>query len=154
MDFLELEGRTILVVGVANRRSVAWNVGRLLAEAGAKVVYSVRSPERREQLAKLAPGSEIFVCDLERPEELERLGADVAAQHQRLDGILHSVAFADYEGGVKPFHETGREVLTLSRDQVNKPIYTSAIGRHRNYERHLGPLKDVLDRGLRGRDVG
>ncbi len=52
------------------------------------------------------------------------------------------------------FHETGREVLTLSRDQVNKPMYTSAIGRHRNYERQLGPLKDVLDRGLRGRDLG
>ena len=52
------------------------------------------------------------------------------------------------------FHETGREVITLSRDQVNKPIYTSSIGRHHHYERHLGPLKDVLDRGLRGRDVG
>ena len=43
MDFLQLAGKTILVLGVANRKSVAWHVGQVLAEAGAKVVYSVRS---------------------------------------------------------------------------------------------------------------
>ena len=52
------------------------------------------------------------------------------------------------------FYETGREVITLSRDQVNKPIYSTAINRHRHYEAHLAPLKDILDRGLRGRDLG
>ena len=108
MDFLNLTGRTILVVGVANKRSVAWHVGRLLAEAGATVVYSVRSEERKKSLEKLAPGAEVYTCDLEKPEELEALRASVGERHERLDGLLHAVAFADYEGGVKPFHETGR----------------------------------------------
>ena len=108
MDFLQLTGRTILVVGVANKRSVAWHVARQLTEAGATVIYSVRSEERVKTLEKLAPGAEVYTCDLERPEELEALRAAVAEKHQQLDGILHAVAFADYEGGVKPFHETGR----------------------------------------------
>ena len=42
------------------------------------------------------------------------------------------------------YYESGRAVLTLSYAQVNKPIYTSAVGRYRHYEKHLGPLKDAL----------
>jgi tetratricopeptide (TPR) repeat protein len=51
------------------------------------------------------------------------------------------------------FHESGREVLTLSRAQVNRPIYGSARGRWRRYEKHLGPLREVLEKGLRGEDL-
>ncbi len=47
------------------------------------------------------------------------------------------------------FFESEREVLTLSRDQVSRPIYASSVGRHRNYEKHLGPLRDVLASGER-----
>ena len=53
MDFLQLAGKTIVVFGVANKKSVAWFVGKTLEEAGAQVVYVVRSPERRESVAKL-----------------------------------------------------------------------------------------------------
>jgi hypothetical protein len=42
------------------------------------------------------------------------------------------------------FHLSGRAVRTLSRDQVRQPIYSSSVGRWRNYERHLGPLFDAL----------
>ena len=52
------------------------------------------------------------------------------------------------------FFESGREVLTLSRDQVNRPIYTSSVGRSRNYEKHLGPLRDVLAGGERASAAG
>ena len=48
------------------------------------------------------------------------------------------------------FHQSRREVLTLSRDQVSKPIYRTAIGRARRYEKHLGPLREVLESGRRG----
>ncbi len=58
MDFLQLAGKTILVFGVANRKSVAWHIGQVLAEAGAKpVVYVVRTAERRESVAKLLPAN-------------------------------------------------------------------------------------------------
>ena len=43
------------------------------------------------------------------------------------------------------FHESGRTVMTLSYDQVNKPLYASSAGRYRNYESHLGPLQQLID---------
>ena len=64
MSFLALDGKTILVFGVANRRSVAWAVGRTLEEAGARVLYSVRSAERKESLAPLLGDRAVFVCDV------------------------------------------------------------------------------------------
>ena len=53
MDFLQLEGKTIVVFGVANKKSIAWHIGQTLEDCGAIVVYVVRSPERRDSLAKL-----------------------------------------------------------------------------------------------------
>jgi enoyl-[acyl-carrier protein] reductase I len=116
MDFLELTGRTILVVGVANRKSVAWHVGRLLSEAGATVVYSVRSEARRASLAKLLPDAELHVCDVERPEEIARLRSEMVERHPRLDGLVHSIAFADYAAGPVAFHETPRKSFLRSVD--------------------------------------
>lgn len=115
-DFLRLAGKTILVFGVANRKSVAFHIGRVLAEAGANVVYVVRSPARRQSVEKLLAGAEILVCDVERPEEIARLSDEVAARHPVLHGLVHAIAFADYEGGVKPFHETSKSQFLRAVD--------------------------------------
>ena len=53
MDFLQLTGKSILIFGVANRKSVAWHIGRVLAEAGAKCVYVVQNDDVRQNVAKL-----------------------------------------------------------------------------------------------------
>lgn len=116
MDFLQLSGKTIIVVGVANRKSVAFHVAKLLSEAGAKVVYSVRSEERKASLAKIVPGAEIHVCDVERDDQIAALREAVAANHSAVHGLLHSIAFASYEGGAKPFHETLRREFLRSID--------------------------------------
>ncbi len=107
-DFLQLDGKTVLVFGVANRKSVAYHIGKTLEEAGANVVYVVRSAERKESVAKLLKDREVHVCDVEFPEQIEQLRGDLAARHKTLHGMVHSIAFADYEGGMKPFHETGK----------------------------------------------
>ena len=67
-DFLQLAGKSILVMGVANRKSVAWQTAQVLREAGADVVYAVRSETRRAQLAKLVGEAPIYVCDVEKQE--------------------------------------------------------------------------------------
>ena len=54
-DFLQLGGKTFLVFGVANRKSVAWFVAKLLEEQGATVVYSVRSEARKKSLEATWP---------------------------------------------------------------------------------------------------
>lgn len=108
-DFLQLEGKRIAVFGVANRKSVAWFVAQELVSAGAEVVLVVRSPERRESVGKLAGDLPILVCDVEFPEQIENLARDLRKRYDRLDGIVHSIAFGDYSEGPKPFHETNKE---------------------------------------------
>ncbi|MCA8985023.1 MAG: SDR family oxidoreductase [Planctomycetaceae bacterium] len=114
MDYLQLTGKNILVTGVANKKSVAWHAARLFEEAGAQVLYVVRSPQRKESLEKLLAGRPVFVCDVERQEEIDRLRDEVAAHCDVLHGLLHSIAFADYSAGWLPFHETPREAFLQS----------------------------------------
>ena len=116
MDFLQLSGKAILVFGVANRKSVAFHVGAVLREAGAEVVYVVRSEQRRQSLTKLLSGAEIYVCDVEHEEEIVRLRDDLAKKHGRFHGLLHSIAFADYGDGPRPFHETGKKAFLRTVD--------------------------------------
>lgn len=108
-DFLQLAGKTFVVFGVANRKSVAWAVARSLEEQGARVVYSVRSEARKQSLEALLAGKPVFVCDVEEEGAPERLAAAIAAAgHAPLHGLVHSIAFANYSEGFKPFHETKR----------------------------------------------
>jgi enoyl-[acyl-carrier protein] reductase I len=108
-DFLNLSGKTFLVFGVANRKSVAWHIARSLEEQGARVVYSVRSDERKKSLESLLAGRPVFICDVERESAVEKLVTEVAAAgHAPLHGLVHSIAFANYSEGFKPFHETKR----------------------------------------------
>lgn len=116
MDFLQLAGKSILVMGAANRKSIAWHVGRLLTDAGAEVLYSVRSPQRRESLRKLAGEAPIYVCDVERQEEIDRLRDEVSRDRDQIHGIVHSIAFADYSAGWLPFHETPRQSFLQAVD--------------------------------------
>lgn len=108
MSFLDVKDRSFLVFGVANRRSVAYHIARLLEEEGARVVYSVRSAARQEQVAKLLPGREIHACDVGDDAQIAALAAAVGVNHPRLHGIVHSVAFANYESFSGQFHEVRR----------------------------------------------
>ncbi len=102
---------------MANRKSVAFHIGRVIAAAGAHVIYAVRSEQRRQSVAKLLPaGTEIHVCDVEHQAEIDRLRDEIAAKHPRLDGLVHSIAFADYGEGTKPFHETPRAAFLRAVD--------------------------------------
>jgi len=116
MDFLDIAGKTFLVFGVANRKSVAFSIGQVLSEANANVVYSVRSKERRENVSKILPGSDIFVCDVEREQEIRRLAENISEKYPKIHGIVHSIAFANYEEGLKPFHETKKKDFLQSID--------------------------------------
>ena len=109
MSFLGLAGKTVLVAGVANRKSVAWHIARSLEAEGAHVVYSVHSEKRRGEVLKLAPLATVCVCDLEQKGAAEALAAEVGPKFGPLYGIVHSVAFANYAEGFKPFHETKRD---------------------------------------------
>jgi enoyl-[acyl-carrier protein] reductase I len=109
MSFLGIAGKTFLVFGVANRKSVAYLIARTLEQEGATVLYSVRSEARRASLEKLLAGKPVFVCDVEREEETQALAESLKAiGHGVLHGLVHSIAFANYSEGMKPFHQTPR----------------------------------------------
>jgi enoyl-[acyl-carrier protein] reductase I len=108
VNWLALEGKTFLVTGVANKKSVAWFIARQLEAEGAKVVYSVRDEAQQQTTAKLLSGREVHLCDVEREEEIAALAKGIGERHEQLDGMVHSIAFADYSEGLKPFHETPR----------------------------------------------
>ena len=168
MDFLGLNNKTFLVSGLANRKSVAWHVGRVLTEVGAEVIWVVRSEARRDEVKKLTGDAPVFVCDVEKEEEIAALEKAVAQKWSRLDGLVHSIAFAEYEGGVKPFHETGKReflravdiscysLLAISRAFKELPdtpasVVTISISTTRmaseNYG-YMAPIKAALDSSL------
>lgn len=115
MSFLDLSDKTIVVFGVANRKSVAYHIGRVLLEAGANVVFVVRSPERRDKVAELLKGQPIYVCDVEHDDQIQQVAASIRADFPSVHGLVHSIAFADYEG-IRPFHETSRQQFLRAVD--------------------------------------
>ena len=106
MSWLNLENKTFLVTGVANKKSVAWKIAKQLEDEGATVIFSVRSEARREQTAKLLKDREVYVCDVEAEDEINAMAANIAERHECLHGFVHSIAFANYSEGIKSFHET------------------------------------------------
>ncbi len=116
MDFLQLEGKTILVFGVANRKSVAYHIGRTLTEVGAQPVYVVQDETRRQQVSRLLAPAEIYVCDVESESQIQRLQQQLAARGSCFHGLVHSLAFADYSDGIRPFHETAKRPFLQALD--------------------------------------
>ena len=108
MDFLGITGKTFLLLGKKKKKSIAWYVGQTLEQCGATVLYSVRSEQRKQQLSQWIEPEKLFICDVEREEEIARLRSDIEKQFPIIDGILHSIAFANFSEGFKPFHETKR----------------------------------------------
>ncbi len=168
MDYLKLSGKTFLVTGVANKKSVAYHVAKSLTECGASVVYVVRSEQRKESLAKLLAGSPVYVCDVEFEDQIARLTTDLASAGYRFHGLLHSIAFADYPEGIKPFHETPKQAFLRSVDiscfslislcnalkdllELDASVVTVSISTTRmaseNYG-YMAPIKAALDSSL------
>lgn len=116
MNFLNIKGKKILIFGVANRKSVAFHIGKLLHECGAELIYSVRSPEIKESVQKFLPDQPIYICDVEKEGDIKKLSETIAKDHVNLSGLVHSIAFADYSQGIKPFHETDRKNFLQAMD--------------------------------------
>ncbi|MHC4878432.1 MAG: enoyl-ACP reductase FabI [Planctomycetota bacterium] len=166
MDFLQLAKRNVLVLGVANRKSVAYHAAKVLTEAGANVLFSVRSEQRAETVRKLFPDAPVFICDVEHQDQIDRLRNEVSASIDSLHGIVHSIAFADYSAGWLPFHETPRpaflqavdiscySLIAVSNafrdllDRDNGSVVTVSISTTRmaaeNYG-YMAPVKAALD---------
>ena len=115
-DFLQLTNKRILVFGVANRKSVAYAIARAVEQAGALCSYVVRDASMKEAVQKLVGTSPVYCCDVEREDEIARLRDELAARGETFHGLVHSIAFADYSDGMKPFHETPKRAFLQAVD--------------------------------------
>ncbi|MBV8205996.1 MAG: enoyl-ACP reductase [Acidobacteria bacterium] len=116
---LNLQGRTAVVFGVANKRSIAWAIAQRLASAGAQIAITYQNErlelEARELIAAL-PGAEGFRCDVSNDAEIEQLFAALKARYGSLHALVHSVAFAPAADMNNPFLQTTREGFRIAHD--------------------------------------
>ena len=98
-----------MVFGLANRKSVAYHVAKTLEEAGASLILSVQGEEQRQNADRLFPGASCRICDVTDDKAVASLADHVRETCGQVHGLVHSVAFANYSEGIKPFHQTGRD---------------------------------------------
>ena len=95
--FEELKGRTAVVLGVANKRSIAWAIAQGLHAAGVNLAIAYQN-ERLEQEAKdlilSLPGAEAFMCDVSNDAAIAGLFEKLKERYGKLHVLVHSVAFA------------------------------------------------------------
>jgi len=119
---LDLVGRTYVVTGVTNERSIAWGIAEKLAAAGANLLFTYRLERSGESLRKLIPtlpekGTyQLFPLDVERDEDIERFATFVREEELSLSGLVHSVAFARKEELDGAFIDTSRDGFLLAHN--------------------------------------
>jgi enoyl-[acyl-carrier protein] reductase I len=115
----DLKGRTAIVFGVANKRSIAWAIAQQLHAAGAQLAITYQNErlaeEARDLIAAL-PGAESFRCDVSQDTEIERLFSDLKQRYGKLHALVHSIAFAPAEELKGDFVNTTREGFRVAHD--------------------------------------
>jgi enoyl-[acyl-carrier protein] reductase I len=114
-----LNGKNILVMGVANDRSIAWAIAQALASQGATLTFTYESERVEERVRKLAetiPGSVILPCNVTVDEEIDTLAGALKEQFGVLHGVVHSIAFAKTEELEGMYANTSRAGFALAHD--------------------------------------
>src|SRR6476620_1425094 len=93
-----LSGKTGIVFGVANKRSIAWAIAQAWHKAGAKLAFTYQGERLKENVEELAGSfgadTPILPCDVTKDEDIARVFKTVSERFGKLDLLLHSVAFA------------------------------------------------------------
>src|SRR5437588_3196953 len=114
-----LEGKTGLIFGVANKRSIAWAIAQALAAEGMRLAFTYqgeRLKEGVEALATTLPGSVILPCDVTSDLEIDNVISHIGEDFARLDCLVHSVAFAPREELENEFVRTSRDGFKTAHD--------------------------------------
>ncbi len=114
-----LEGKRGLILGVANKRSIAWGIAKACAREGARLAITYQGGRLEETVRKLAsPMQEVLVqeCDVADDAQLDRLFERIGADFGGLDFVVHAVAFAQKEELEGEFLQTSREGFAKALD--------------------------------------
>ena len=114
-----LDGKTGIVFGVANKRSIAWAIAQSLASAGMRLAFTYqgeRLKDNVEELAASVPGSGLYPCDVTSEAEIGGVFAGVERDLGRLDTLVHSVAYAAKEDLEGAFVNTARDGFRVAHE--------------------------------------
>ncbi len=115
-----LEGKTGVVFGVANKRSIAWAIAKAWADAGAKLIFNYQGERLKDNVTELAQAfgddTPLYPCDVSKDEEIDGFFDEVKGHTDKLDLMLHSVAFAPREALTGDFLSTSREAFAVAHD--------------------------------------
>ena len=114
-----LEGKTGLIMGVANKRSIAWGIAQSAERAGARLVLTYQNDRLGENVQKLAPeltNPLLLPCDVQNDDEIDRLMESIQTEVGGLDFVVHALAFAPREALTGSFADTSREAFHTALD--------------------------------------
>jgi enoyl-[acyl-carrier protein] reductase I len=114
-----LSGKRGVVFGVANERSIAWACAKACASEGASLAFSYLGESLRkrvEALVEAMPGSPVLPCDVSKDQEIDAFFETLSARWDRLDFLIHSVAFAQREDLRGRFMDTSRDSFAQALD--------------------------------------
>jgi len=114
-----LEGRSAVILGVANKRSIAWGIAQQMQAAGAQLAITYQNERLKQEADDLIaslPNSQAFQCDVSRDEEIARLFEQLKERYGKLDALVHSLAFAPAEELKGEFADTSREGFRIALD--------------------------------------
>ncbi len=114
-----LEGKKGLVIGVANKHSIAWAIAQSVASQGARLLFNYQNERLKqnvEELAATVPGAKAYACDVGSDTEIASLMQQVQKEFGRLDFLVHSLAFAPREELTGQFVNTTRQGFATALD--------------------------------------
>src|SRR4051794_19141256 len=114
-----LEGRTAVIFGVANKRSIAWAIAQQMQLAGAKLAITYQNERLRqeaEEMINSLPNASAFQCDVSNDEEIDKLFAALKDKYGKIDVLVHSIAFAPADDMKNDFLMTTREGFKIALD--------------------------------------
>src|SRR2546427_1208560 len=114
-----LEGKTGLVMGVANKRSIAWGIANAVNKAGARLVLTYQNDRLGENVRDLAPGLNnplLLPCDVASDEQIQTLANRIGEEIGYLDFLVHALAFAPREALDGMYAATKRDDFKIALD--------------------------------------
>ncbi len=116
---MQLEGKTGLVMGVANKRSIAWGIAQSANRAGARIVLTYQNERLGQNAQKLAPELNnplLLQCDVRNDEEIDRAMESIEREIGSLDFVIHALAYAPREALSGAYADTTREAFLMALD--------------------------------------
>ncbi|RDW16016.1 enoyl-[acyl-carrier-protein] reductase FabI, partial [Oceanobacillus arenosus] len=116
-----LEGKNIVVMGVANERSIAWGITKSLHNAGANLIFTNRQERSHQKLVKLLESNDMEAtllvnCDVASDESIQAAFAEIKEKVGVIHGVIHSVAFAKREELQGEYADTSRDGFLLAQE--------------------------------------